>query len=358
MAATDFKDYYAILGLTKSASSDDIKKTYRRLARKYHPDLNPGDRQAETHFKEINEAYEVLSDPGKRQKYDQFGQYWRQADQVGFGRRSPSGAAGFEDVEFGRYASFDDFINELLGRFNTPGAAGAGSRYNPGTAGFDGFSGFNDFVGFDGRSPGPNASAPGHRTGSNTGSNTGNSTGNSTGSDREATITLTMGEAFNGVQKRLQINGETINVRIPPGAKPGTKIRLRGKGQYNPYSSQRGDLYLKVAIAPHEFFAFEGETLVCEVPIAPDEAVLGAKVEVPTPDGRVTMHIPAGIRSGQSLRLRGKGWIKPGGSRGDQMVRVVIVPPPSPSAAEQAAYEQVRTARQWDPRGAIGHTRL
>ncbi len=345
MAATDFKDYYAILGLTKAASSDDIKKTYRRLARKYHPDLNPGDRQAETKFKEINEAYEVLSDPGKRQKYDQFGQYWRQADQVGFGRRSPGGSSGFEDVEFGRYASFDDFINELLGRFNTPGATGAGSRYSTGSSGFDGFSGFNDFAGFDGRSPGSSAYTNGSGQGT-------------AGADREATITLTMSEAFNGVQKRLQVNGETINVRIPPGAKPGSKIRLRGKGQYNPYSSQRGDLYLKVAIAPHEFFAFEGETLVCEVPIAPDEAVLGAKVEVPTPDGRVTVNIPAGIRSGQSLRLRGKGWIKPGGSRGDQMVRVVIVPPSSPSAAEQAAYEQVRTARQWDPRGAIAHTQL
>ena len=354
MATTDFRDYYAILGVAKAASGDEIKRTYRRLARKYHPDLNPGDRQAESRFKEINEAYEVLSDPSKRKKYDQFGRYWQQADRVGggsWGGGAPAGGqTGFDDFEFGRYGSFDDFINELLGRFgNAPGgrasspggsgyssyrsAAGAGRSYGSG----GGFSGFgNDFSNGAGFNP---QTSPG-------------------GGDREASISLSFAEAFKGTQKRLSVGGETINVRIPPGAKPGSKIRLRGKGDMDATARQRGDLYLKVNLAPHDFFAFEGDNLVCELPLAPDEAVLGAKVEVPTPDGMVTVSVPPGIRSGQSLRLRGKGWVKGNGVRSDQVVRVAIATPKEPTAAERDAYERVREARSVDPRSHFKQVKL
>ncbi|MBD2159727.1 MAG: DnaJ C-terminal domain-containing protein [Limnothrix sp.] len=346
MAATDFKDYYAVLGLTKTASAEEIKKTYRRLARKYHPDLNPGDKQAEARFKEVNEAYEVLSDADKRQKYDRFGQYWQQADRAGQAwGGTGAGGAGFDDFEFGRYGSFDEFINELLGRFGGPGAAGTrsssynyrsgtGSNYsgNYNSSNFGGgFSGFGDVGGF-----GPQSAA----------------------GDREATLALSFGEAFNGTQKRLSLGAETITVRIPPGAKPGSKIRLKGKGQYDPYSRQRGDLYLKVSLNSHNFFQFEGDTLVCEIPIAPDEAVLGTKADVPTPDGLVTMNVPAGIKSGQTLRLRGKGWVEPSGKRGDLLVRVAVTLPSSPTAAERAAYEQVRAARSTDPRSHLRSVQL
>ncbi|HEY9675462.1 MAG TPA: J domain-containing protein [Waterburya sp.] len=336
MAATDFKDYYAILGVNKTASADEIKKSYRRLARKYHPDMNPGDQQAEARFKEVSEAYEVLSDADKRQKYDQFGQYWKQA-----GQGWPGGGGVGVDVggfDFSQYGSFDEFINELLGRFgtSTPGGNRRTYTYRAGTGGSRGFSdfgGFGDYSGFDNATTG-------------------------TGVDREATISLSWSEAFQGVQKRLNLGSEVIDVRIPPGAKPGSRIRVRGKGQVNPHNQQRGDLYLEVELKPHSFFQFDGENLVCEVPITPDEAVLGASIEVPTPDGMVTVNVPAAIRSGQSLRLRGKGWPRPKGGRSDQLVRIVILPPKDLTPTERDYYEKIRASRSYNPRSSLSQVRL
>jgi curved DNA-binding protein len=333
MAATDFKDYYAVLSVSKTASADEIKRAYRKLARKYHPDMNPGDKAAEAQFKEVNEAYEVLSDTDKRKKYDQFGQYWKQAGSWAPGGGSPD-MSGFD---FSQYGSFEEFINELLGRFGggggAPGGRQRGYSYRPGsTAGPTGFGGFNDFGGFDGQA-------------------------GSSGLDLESTLALSFAEAFHGVQQRLSIGSEVITVRIPPGAKPGSRIRVKGKGQISPYNQQRGDLYLKIDVKAHNFFQFEGDNLVCEVPIAPDEAVLGASVEVPTPDGSVTMNIPAGIRSGQTLRLRGKGWPKKDG-RGDQLVRVVITPPKDLTPTERDYYEKIRAARNFDPRSNLRYITL
>lgn len=332
MAATNFKDYYALLGVNKSASQDEIKKAFRKLARQYHPDMNPGDKAAESRFKEINEAYEVLSDPDKRRKYDQFGQYWKQAE--GWSGAGTGAGADFSSFDFSQYGSFDDFINELLGRFNTPpsGRRTAGS-YRSSSAGPGGSGDFGSgFSGYGDATAG--------------------------GGDLESNLTLTLAEAFNGVQKRLSLGNEVIDVRIPRGAKAGSKIRVRGKGQVNPYNQQRGDLYLKIDLQPHAFFKFEGDNLTCEVPIAPDEAVLGGSIEVPTPDGSVSMNIPAGIRSGQTLRLRGKGWVTPQGGRGDQMVKVVIVPPKDLSSAERELYEKLRSQRSFDPRSTLKSVRL
>jgi curved DNA-binding protein len=328
MAATDFKDYYSILGVSKGADAEAIKKAYRKLARKYHPDMNPGDKAAEARFKEVNEAYEVLSDPEKRRKYDQFGQYWnRVGGPTGagpgspFGGSSPFGNVDFDSFEFGQYNSFDDFINALLGRMGSDG------------------SGF-------GRSTSRRTS-------------THFETAPAGGLDSEATIALTLSEAFRGVQKRLSLNGEEFEVRIPPGAKPGSRIRVRGKGQFSPYyTSQRGDLYLSVDITAHPFFQFDGDNLTCEVAITPDEAVLGAQVQVPTPDGAVTVNVPAGIRSGQSLRLRGKGWINPKGGRTDQMVKIVIVAPKDLSPTERELYEKLRSIRTFNPRSNLKEMRL
>jgi len=337
MAATDFKDYYAILGVSKTASADEIKKTFRRLARKYHPDMNPGDKQAEARFKEVSEAYEVLSDPEKRQKYDQFGQYWKEA-----GQGWPSGGGGVGvDVggfDFSQYGSFDEFIGELLGRFNT-GAAGSTGRtytYRTGTSGFSGFNdfgGFKDYSGTDNRAAGASA-------------------------DREATITLSWSDAFHGVQKRLNLGNEVIDVRIPPGAKPGSRIRIRGKGQVSALNQQRGDLYLNVELNPHSFFQFDGDNLVCEVPVTPDEAVLGASIEVPTPDGTVSVNVPAGIRSGQSLRLRGKGWPRPKGGRSDQLVKIMIATPKDLTQVEREYYEKIRSSRSFNPRSHLPQVHL
>ncbi|MEB3231725.1 MAG: DnaJ C-terminal domain-containing protein [Leptolyngbyaceae bacterium] len=335
MAATDFKDYYSVLGVSKSASADDIKRAYRKLARKYHPDLNPGDQVAEAKFKDVNEAYEVLSDTDKRRKYDQFGQYWKQAGNTG-GWSGGTGATGanFDNFDFGRYGSFDEFINELLGRFGgaAPGNA-PGAGYGPRTRTRQsppGDFGFGDY----GRKA------------------------QSGGQDVESPITLTFAEAFHGVQQNLKLGSEVIKVRIPPGAKPNSRIRVRGKGGLDPFTKQRGDLYLIVQLSTHPIFTFEGDHLSCDVPITPDEAVLGGKITVPTPDGSVTMNIPAGIRSGQTLRLRGKGWPTPKGDRGDQMVTVVITPPKTISNLEREYYEKLRANRSYDPRSHFSSARL
>ncbi|MBD2362535.1 DnaJ domain-containing protein [Anabaena minutissima FACHB-250] len=318
--ATDFKDYYAILGVDKNATPEEIKRAYRKLARKYHPDLNPGDQQAETRFKEINEANEVLSDPEKRKKYDQFGQYWHQVSEGA--ARPPRGAGvGVEGFDFDQYGDFDSFINDLLGRFGGAGRT-RGRTYTY-------------------RTP------------------TGEPTGfTSPPTDTEAAIALNFSEAFHGVQKRLQLDNEVINVRIPAGAKPGSRIRIQGKGHPSPFSQQRGDLYLTIEVLPHPFFKFADDNILCEIPIRPDEAVLGAQIQVPTPDGSVTMKIPPGVRSGQSLRLRGQGWRQPQGRRTDLIVKLQIVPPKDISPIEREAYETIQANTSFDPRAQLQEVRL
>lgn len=337
MASAGFKDYYSVLGVNKTADTDTIKKAFRQLARKHHPDVNPGDKVAEERFKEINEAYEVLSDKDKRSKYDQYGQYWdkvgtgRPGAPGGYGGRPGSGSADFEDFEFGKFNNFDEFINDLLGRMNSGGSGGGANR-----GGADPFGGFRNPQGGGYGNP-----------------------GSTTNLDIEAKITLTFAEAFNGVEKPISINNESITVRIPAGAKTGSKIRVRGKGNFSPqYTSQRGDLYLIVELAKHPFFQFEGDNLTCEVPIAPDEAVLGTQIEVPTPDGTVNVNVPAGVRSGQSLRLRGKGWKNTKGDRTDQFVKLMIVPPKDLSAIEKEAYATLKANRSYDPRSSLRSIRL
>ncbi len=336
MAATNFRDYYAILGVPKNASADDIKKAYRRLARKYHPDLNPGDKAAEAKFKEITEANEVLSDVDKRSQYDRFGQYWKQAEQTKTSNRSTTGtttssnnsSTDFSGFDFGQYNNFDDFVNELLGRFNNPANQNqAGTKTTSARATTSANVGFDDIY-----------------------ANTSTTSTSNMGSDREATISLTLIEAFNGTQKSFNLGNETIKVRIPGGAKSGSRIRVRGKGNINSYNKQRGDLYLTVELQPHPFFRLDGEQLVCEVPITPDEAVLGAQIEIPTPEGMVTVNVPPGVRSGQSLRLRGKGWTNPRGDRGDQLAKIIIATPKNITSTERDLYEQIRTARTSNPR--------
>ena len=342
MAATDFKDYYAILGVSKTADASDIKKSFRKLARKYHPDVNPNNKKAEAKFKEVSEAYEVLSDNDKRKKYDQFGQYWQQAGRAGAGGSSGfggpggfgGGSGGVGGFDFGAYGSFEDFINELMGR-----SAGAGRQtysYQQGTGGFNP------------RAGGQTASRASSRSASGR-----------SAFDQEADLKLSMSEAFRGTEKRFTIGAESVKVRIPAGVRSGSKIRIKGKGATNPQTQQRGDVYLTVNLLSHGFFELDGDNLVCEVPIAPDEAVLGAKVDVPTPDGSVTVSVPAGVKSGQSLRLRGKGWPgKKGKERGDQLVKVMITSPKNISDTEKALYQQIRDSRSTNPRTEILKNRL
>ncbi|WP_413164459.1 DnaJ C-terminal domain-containing protein [Capilliphycus salinus ALCB114379] len=329
MPKTDFKDYYAILGIPKNSNPDEIKKAYRRLARQYHPDLNPDNKEAEQKFKDINEANEVLSDPDKRRKYDQFGQYWGQAGEGGV----PGG--GF-DFDFSQYGNFEDFLDELLGRFG--GMGGSGTRtYSYRTSSPQGSSIPNDPFGdlFGG---GASTRVPKR--------------------DFEASITLTFSEAFNGVQKQFKLDDETIKVRIPAGVKPGSRIRVKGKGGVNPGNPERGDLYLIVDLQPHPFFQFDGDNIVCEVAIRPDEAILGGQIQVPTPDGMVTVKIPPGVDSGQSLRLRGKGWVDLKGGRSDQMVKLKVVTPKSLTDEERELYQKIRQISHFNPRFNLENMRL
>lgn len=334
MAATDFKDYYQTLGISKDASAEDIKKAYRKLARKYHPDLNPGDKDAEARFKEINEAQEVLSDPEKRTKYDRYGQYWEQMGQGGAPAGSGSGYGGFNNAnvdvggfDFSQYGNFEEFINEMLGR--TSGQRSTGYRR---TASGGGFGGFAD--GFD------------------------NGYSNVPAQDSEAAIALSFEEAFNGTQKQFRIGNETVKVRIPAGAKTGSRLRIKGKGQPSPFSGQRGDLYLNIELKPHSLFKFKGDNLVAQVPITPEEAVLGAEITFPTPDGKVTMKVPAGVDSGQSLRLKGKGWRKPNQQRSDLMVKLKIVTPKNLSQTEREYYQKLQQASSYNPRKSLEDIRL
>jgi curved DNA-binding protein len=337
MPSTNFKDYYSVLGVNKTATAEEIKKSFRKLALKYHPDRNPGNNEAEARFKEISEAYEVLSDSEKRAKYDQFGQYWNQAASPGWSGTGSS-SSDFGGFDFSRYGNFEEFINELLGRFSTPGnttsTTGSSNKsysYSSSTSSSGPKTAYSDFADFGGFGE------------------------QGTQSDREYSITLTYGEAFSGTVKSFKIQGETIDVRIPAGAKPGSRVRVRGKGGYNAYTKQRGDLYLRIELQQHSFFQFEGDSLICEIPITPDEAVLGAAIDVPTPDGKVTMRIPPGIRSGQSLRLRGKGWMQPQGGRGDQIVKIVIDTPKNPSSLEREYYEKIRDSRTYNPRSHLNN---
>jgi curved DNA-binding protein len=315
--ATDFKDYYATLGVSKTATPAEIKRAYRKVARKCHPDLNPGNKDAEAKFKDLNEANEVLSDLEKREKYDQFGQHW---DRPGYAEASPTSGANVGTEDFSQYGDFDSFINDLLGR--------SGRRTsNKNTGG-----GFEDFGGgFRSQSPAP---------------------------DTEAAIALTFSEAFHGVQQRLQLDDDTINVRIPAGAKPGSRIRLKGRGRPSPFSQQQGDLYLTIEVLPHLFFRFDGDNLVCDVPIRPDEAVLGTEIKVPTPDGSVTMKVPKGVKSGQSLKLRGKGWTLPKGGRGDLFAKLQIVTPQELNEIEQECYEKIQANTNFNPRAHLEEIKL
>ena len=298
MSTGGYRDYFKVLGLERGADGDAVKKAFRRLARQYHPDVNPGDKSAEARFKEISEAYEVLSDPEKRSRYEQFGQYWNQAGSGG------AGPAGF-DVDFGRYGNFDDFINDLLGRFGATGGAGP-----------SGFAGGGFPGGFAGNAPPVNL-------------------------DAESSLTISLTEAFRGCERTLQVNQERVQVRIPAGVKPGSRLRLKGKGNLQPSTGRRGDLYLTINTSNHPLWSLDGDALRAELPLSPAEAVLGGEVRVPTPDGEAVVTVPAGISPGRSLRLRGKGWPLKAG-RGDLLLTVQLALPQDPSSEERSLYEKLR----------------
>ena len=305
MSVNGYRDYFKVLEVERGADADTIKRAFRKLARQHHPDVNPGDKGAEAKFKEISEAYEVLSDPDKRRRYEQFGQYWNQAG-------AGSGMGGV-DVDFGRYGNFDDFINDLLGRFG-----GFGSGFPGG-----GFAG-GGFPGGGGRSAALNL-------------------------DAEATISLSFAEAFRGTERTLAVNDERVQVRIPAGVKPGSRLRLKGKGNLQPGTGRRGDLYLNLQLQEHPVWSLDGDQLKADLPLSLDELALGGEVQVATPDGDATVTVPPAMAVGRTLRLKGKGWPGSGG-RGDLLLSLTLKQPASYSEEERQLLEQLRAVRSSDPR--------
>ena len=322
--ASKTRDYYEILGVSRSAADDEIKQAYRKLARKFHPDLNAGDKTAEERFKELQTAYEVLSDAEKRKKYDQYGENWRFADQAAAQQppgwedfRAASGAStgyggsdsGAFEFNFGGAGDYSDLFGDLFGRFRGRSAARSDTR--------------------------------GHNV--------------------EAELELSLEEANRGGRRTLQMQvdsgqseARTIEVNIPAGALDGSTVRLAGQGATGAPGTPAGDLYLHIRVRPHPVFSVLGDDLEIRLPVAPWEAVLGTSVTVPTIDGQVEMTIPAGAKSGQRLRLRGQGLNRRKGGRGDEYVRLEIVTPNTVSDEERRLYEELKSISSFNPRADKG----
>lgn len=320
MTAQDFKNYYQILGVSQDASAEEIKKAYRQLARKHHPDLHPGDKSAENRLKEINEAQELLSDPQKRQKYDQYCQYWQQTKQGGKGFNLE-----LNGFNFGQYASFGDFVNDILDRV---GISQKYKTFGDQTFFYDGIK--DSLDGLNGLQP----------------------------EDSEGSLSLTFLEAFRGTEQQLIIGDEIVKAHIPPGAKTGSCLRIKGKGKLSSLSKKRGNLYLNIELQPHPLFRLEGDNLVAEIPITPEEAVLGAEIAVPTPEGKVTLKVPRQVDSGQSLELKAKGWYKPNQQRSDLIIVLKIVTPKYVTMTEEECYQKIQQASKFKPRQSLEDMRL
>jgi curved DNA-binding protein len=323
----EYRDYYETLNVPRTASADDIKKSYRRLARKFHPDVSK-EKDAEAKFKQVQEAYEVLKDPEKRAAYDQLGSNWKAGQEF---RPPPDFGGGFEyrgppPGGAGGYDSFSDFFSSLFG-----GAAGGGSPFGDAAYGMGG--------------GGRRRARP------------------SRGRDHHARIDIELEEAFRGGTRmfelqRPQIDEDgmlrnrkhTVKVAIPPGITQGQQLRLAGQGEESPGGGGSGDLFLEVHIRPHKQFEVDGRNVTVTLPLAPWEAALGATVAVPTLGGEVEMRIPAGAQSGQKLRLRGRGL--PGKPPGDQFVQLKVVLPPADLPKARALYEQMQREIPFDARAA------
>jgi len=311
----DYKDYYQVLGVEKTSSEKEIKRAFRRLARQCHPDVNPDDPQAEERFKEINEAYEVLSDQGKRQKYDQLGADWQRFQQTG-GRpgdynwgRWTSGRPGDgvhvrhgtpEDMEdlFGGSGAFSDFFSQVFGGMGG-GRGGGGFQYQMRPQ---------------------------------------------RGQDFEQPVEITLQEAHQGTTRVLQKESQRLEIKIPPGAKTGTRVRMSGEGAPGPAGGPAGDLYLRVTVLPDPGFERKGDDLHTSLSVDLYTMVLGGEVHVPTLTGKVVLTIPAGTQNGRAFRLRGKGMphLRQSGESGDLYAKVEVRLPANLTVRQQELFEELQ----------------
>jgi DnaJ-class molecular chaperone len=299
------KDPYETLGVARTATAEDIRKAYRKLAKKLHPDLNPGDRSAEARFKEVSAAYDLLSDAEKRRRFD-------------------AGEIDAEGQERPRGPFFRDHATADAGPFRPrrgPRAARSGLEDL-----------FEDL--FAEREGGERFAFP--------------------GGDLSLRLTVPFLDAVNGATARVSLpNGDVIDLKIPPGATDGQVLRLRGKGLPGINGGPPGDALVELAVAPHPLYRREGDTIRYELPVSLVEAVLGAKVEAPTPAGRVMLTVPPGSNTGSVLRLRGRGVARPDGTRGDCIVTLKVVLPPKPDAALEQFLRGWEAGRRHDPRAGL-----
>lgn len=326
--SVQYRDYYEILGVEKSASQDEIKKAFKKLARKFHPDVAKDLPNAEEKFKEVNEAYEVLGDPEKRKKYDTLGANWEHGQDFGGasgGFYGTGGGGGRYEYHFGGSTGFSDFFESIFG-----GGGGFGGSADP-------------FGGYGGRSS--------------------RSTAPAAGQDIEADLLVKIEEIMTGATRELRLarpssSGEsgkesTIRVKIPKGIGDGQMIRCAGMGYPGRNGGPTGDLYLKVRLERHPIYRPSGKDLECDLPLAPWEAILGTSVRIPTPHGEVKMTVKPGTSPGTRMRLRGKGLPDPkSGGHGDLLLEVVVELPETVSGEEKKLWEKLAEASPFRPRGS------
>lgn len=373
----NFRNYYEILGVVSTATDEEIKRSFRRLARQCHPDLNPGDKAAEERFKMISEAYEILSDTDRRARYDQFSRYWKQKGfqsnptrrtSKGWSSRPPDDLGN--DLDYSQFPDFNTFVEELLGK--TPSRSGFSRttvtrrvvRPEPGAPPPSDRSFEKTFTSRvkTTRTVPPRPAPQKTLTAPNSPSSPRTSPplrdfrpgitktaytipSRPTQRDVEAKLVISLEKAYQGGTERVRMEGDRIvEVEMPGGLVSGQKVRLRGQG------INGGDLYLLVEILPHSLFRLEGADIQCQLPITAIEAILGVPIAVPTLDGLVEMTLPPKVRSGQSLRLAGKGYPCADGSRGDQIVLLDILMPPSLTPEERTLYEQLYAIESFKPR--------
>ncbi|KAA8888530.1 J domain-containing protein [Nocardia colli] len=301
------RDYYEVLGVPRDADKDQIQQAYRKLARRYHPDVN-ADPAAEDRFKEVSEAYEVLSDPSTRSRYDRFGADFRRVPE-----------------------DYDERVGAAAGGFGGgSGGFGGGTRVHFGR-GFDGNADFSDIFGdiFGGR---------------------GGGYGPIPGADQEAVLELTVEEAYRGGKRKLRLGERSYDVDIPAGVIDGQRIRLAGQGGSGSGNAPAGDLYLVVHIKQHPRFRLVGRDIYLDLPVSPWEAVLGATVAIPTPGGEAKVKVVPGSSTGRKLRLRGAGMPNPRGAGGNLYAEVKVMVPAKPTARERELFEQLAAASTFDPR--------
>lgn len=368
----NFRDYFEILGISKTAEADEIKRAYRALARQYHPDLNPGDKAAEEKFKLLGEAYDVLSDADKRSQYEQYSRYWTQKGAKGwskFGKRN--GRTSAAEAEYSAFEDFDNFVEQLLKRHQqgddavawqqpaesvstrSSSARSATSQSvrdrRNGSSVPDAGQRPNPRAGQRERSRTPQSSpTDSARTSTRRSPSYRTQPASPSRRDAEADLTVPLEKAYAGGRERVRLeDGRSLEVSMPPGMVTGQRIRLKGQG------IDGGNLYLRIEVEPHAYFTLQDGDVYCRLPISPSEAVLGDTIAVPTLGGSVNTMIPPGVQSGQRLRLTGKGYPVGQGLYGDQIVEIDVVIPASLDDEEKALYQELKNIERFDPRGNL-----